>query len=356
MKVVQRQPLISVCVPVYDTEPFLEACLRSAAGQDFDSFEIVVVSDASRGRDQKGRSAKKIFKAVQKECCKARKSQGRPPVAFKFVEHSENRGLIEVRRSLAQAAGGLYITQLDSDDQLESGALSALWSASQRGDGQSFDIVHGTSAAGSWDKDGVFVPAKENRFGAIFYGEIFGRDVFRRWLIDGAFTGNTWGKLIKRSLLLEAFDEIPYTECNMADDALLFFFLAQKASSYIGIKDKVYRYRLNVGMTSARKIDTMRKWRMVCSAASVFTVISQWIEEQGANANESADANGGPAILPDEIEKIKAMARGYLVNNLQQYNETVVPELREEAYATLCDYWGESFVKKADAAMQAQKS
>ena len=341
MKAGKSQPLISVCVPVYDTEPFLERCLKSAAEQNFDNFEIVVASDASRGRDQKGRSAKKIFKAVQKECCKARKRQGRLPVQFKFIEHSENRGLIEVRRSLAQAAGGLYMTQLDSDDEMESGALRALWSATQR-DGQSFDIVHGTSAAGSYGADGAFVPAKENRFGAIFYGEIFGRDVFRRWLMEGAFTANTWGKLIKRSLWLEAFEEIPYTECNMADDALLFFFLAQKASSYIGITDKVYRYRLNVGMTSARKIDTMRKWKMVCSAASVFTVISQWIAQ-----NDSA-------LKADEIEKVRAMARGYLVNNLRQYKQTVVPELREEAYATLCDYWGESFVKKAEASLTCQ--
>ncbi len=341
MKAAKSQPLISVCVPVYDTEPFLERCLRSAAEQDFDNFEIIVVSDASRGRDQKGRSAKKIVKAVQKEYGKARKSQGRPPVVFKFIEHSENRGLIEVRRSLCYEASGLYMTQLDSDDELESGALSALWSAAQS-DGQSFDIVHGTSAAGSFDADGKFTPAKENRFGAICYEKIFGRDVFRRWLMDAAFTANTWGKLIKRSLWLEAYENIPYTECNMADDALLFFFLAQKASSYIGIPDKVYRYRLNVGMTSARKIDTARKWRMVCSAASVFTVISQWIEQKDCR------------LKADEIEKIRSMARGYLVNNLRQYYAAVVPELREQAYAELCEYWGEGFVKKVDAAMKAQ--
>lgn len=342
-KAAKSQPLVSVCVPVYDTEPFLERCLRSAASQGFDNFEIVVVSDASRGKDERGRNAKKIVKVVQKECGKERKQKGLARVPIKFIEHSENRGLIEVRRSLAYAASGLYMTQLDSDDELESGALSALWAASQRGDGQSFDIIHGTSAAGSFDAAGNFTPAKENRFGMISYEQIFGRDVFRRWFMEGAFTANTWGKLIKRSLWLEAYENIPYTECNMADDALLFFFLAQKASSYIGIPDKVYRYRLNVGMTSARKIDTMRKWRMICSAASVFTVISQWIEEQGAN--------GGFALLPDEVEKVRAMARGYLVNNLRQYYKTVVPELREEAYAELCDYWGESFVKKVDAAM-----
>ena len=44
-----------------------------------------------------------------------------------------------------------------------------------------------------------------------------------------------------------------YCQIPAAEDALLFFFISQFASSYIGIKDKVYRYRINTGMTSARK-------------------------------------------------------------------------------------------------------
>ena len=63
-------PLISVCLPVYETEPYLEACLRSVITQDFDSFEILVLNDASFGRDERGRSAKKIVRAMEKECKK----------------------------------------------------------------------------------------------------------------------------------------------------------------------------------------------------------------------------------------------------------------------------------------------
>ena len=44
-----KTPDISVCIPVYETEEYLEQCLRSVILQDFDSFEIVIVSDASRG-------------------------------------------------------------------------------------------------------------------------------------------------------------------------------------------------------------------------------------------------------------------------------------------------------------------
>lgn len=330
-------PQISVCIPVFSTEPFLAQCLRSVYMQDFDSFEIVVVSDASRGKDEKGRSAKKIVKLAQKECKRLRKEKILPPVPFKFVEHHENRGLIEVRRTLCYEACGFFMTQVDSDDEMEEGALRSLYEAAKISDSLFFDIVHGTSSAGTFDGEGNFIPAKENRYGKIFYGEIFGREVFRKWLVGAEFTANTWGKLIKRELWLKAYENIPYTECNMADDVLLFFFLAQKAKSYRGIESKVYRYRIDSGMSSARKIDTLHKWNMICSAASVFSVISTWIEEEKH------------ALQCDEIEIIRAMARYYLSNNLRQMKETVIPELQNKARAMLCEYWGAGFVEKMES-------
>ena len=126
----------------------------------------------------------------------------------------------------------------------------------------------------------------------------------------------------------------------MADDVLLFFFLAQYAKSYRGIEAKVYRYRVNSGMSSARKIDNLHKWKMICSTASVFTVISQWIEE-----------NSGSQILPDEIERIRGMTRFYIANNLRQLRESVIPELKEEAHSLLCEYWGAHFVETVEKAM-----
>ncbi len=307
-------------------------------GQDFECFEVVIVSDASCGRDEKGRSAKKIVKAMQKKCNALRKAACKPPVELRFIEHSENRGLIEVRRTLCQEARGFYTTQLDSDDLMESGALSALYAASREG---AVDIVHGTSTAGYFDAEGNFVPTAENRYGKIFYGEIRGREVFNRWLVEGAFTANTWGKLIKRELFLKAYENIPYTQCNMADDVLLYFFLAQYAQSYIGIENKVYKYRVNTGMTSSRKIDSLHKWKMICSTASVFTIISQWIKE-----NQEA-------LLPEEIEKVRLMTRMYLANNLKQMKEVVIPQLQADARAMLCEYWGSSFVENMELAIKA---
>ena len=59
-------PLISVCIPIFDIEIFLEDCLKSVFLQDFNDFEIIIVSDASSGKDKKGRNCRKIISAVKK--------------------------------------------------------------------------------------------------------------------------------------------------------------------------------------------------------------------------------------------------------------------------------------------------
>lgn len=329
-------PKISVCIPVFSTEPLLAQCLRSVIVQDFDSFEVVVVSDSSRGKDENGRSAKKIVKLAQKECDRFRKERHLPCVPFKFVEHHENRGILEVRRTLVYEASGSHIFMVDSDDVLEDGALSALFSESN-----SFDIIQGGARAGRFDFEGNFVPEKENRFEKIVPCEAHGHDIFHEWISQGKISGHLWAKLIKRELFEKAFENIPYTECNMADDFLIFFFVSLYAQNYVSLKNKVYRYRISSGMSSTRKIDTLHKWKMVCSAASVFTVISTWIEEYGNK------------LQKDEVERIRAMTRYYLANNLRQMHETVIPELKNEARKMLCEYWGESFVEKIEAGLAA---
>lgn len=333
-----KNPEVSVCIPLYQTEQYLAQCLRSVLLQDFNDFEVLIVSDASDGKDEKGHRAKHIINITKKECNRQRKQKGLAPVTVRLHEHRENRGLIEVRRTLFYEAKGKFVTQVDSDDEMEQGALSALYAAAIE---TGADIVHGTSIAGVFDSENNFIPLEHNRNGLIVYGTIEGRQIFRTWLIDQTFTANTWGKLINRELILKAYENIPYTECNLADDVLLFFFLSQNAKKYVGIKNKVYRYRVNTGMTSARKIDTLRKWKMICSAASVFTILNTWIVEKEADASPEK-------LLPDEVEKIHEMTRLYLHNGIMQLQQRVIPDLQPAAHQLLCDYWGESFVNRIE--------
>lgn len=330
-------PLVSVCIPVYNTEPYLLQCLRSVIMQEFSDFEIIIVSDSSPGKDAQGRSAKKIVRLAQKECNAFRKQNKLSKLKIHFVEHRENRGILEVRRTLCYEAQGQYICFVDSDDELERGALRALSGSFDPFDKlrDRADIIQGKSTSGTFDDNGNFTPSEKNRFDKITIGQLTGHQIFHEWITGGNITGVLWGKLIRRQLLVKAFENIPYSECNFAEDYLISFFLTQSAKLYIGLDQKVYRYRITSGVSSSRKIDTLHKWEMVCSTASVFTVISQWLKSNQPKSQ----------ITPEEVNYIRLKTSVYLANNLRQMKETVIPELQPAARQMLCDYWGEHFVQ-----------
>ncbi len=332
-----NNPVISVCIPVYNTEKYLEQSLWSVVTQDFNSFEIVIVNDASQGRDSLGRTCKKIVKLIQKKSKVYRQDNKLLPVNINYIENTRNRGLIEVRRTMCYESKGKYITQLDSDDEMVPGALSVMYVWAEK---TGADIIHGSSTAGSFNENNDFIKSDENRFGAVFYGELNGRDIFRKWFIDLDFTGNIWGKLVKRDIYLKAFDHIPYTECNMLDDVLVFFFLSRYLNKYVGIEDQVVRYRKNVGMSSEINIDNMQKWRNKCSMANVFTIISKSLEE-----------DSDFKLLSDENDRLKFLMILYLRNSLIELHTCVKKDLVAQAYAMLCDYWGKDFVDEVDAAL-----
>lgn len=328
----KNNPLISVCIPVYNTERYLESCLTSVVEQDFTNFEIIVVSDCSKGRDEKGRNCKKICRAFQKKC----------KIPITFIEHHQNRGILEVRRTAFLASKGDYITYVDSDDQLCPNALHSLYQACTT---YNADIVHGTSVGGTFNQNNEFTPSEKNRYSNISYETYENENILHAWLAEKRFTANVWGKLISRSLYQKAFEQIPYTTCNLAEDYLMFFFIGVNAKKYIGIKEKVYLYREVGGMSSGAKIDNLHKWKLLCSCSSVFTIISTWLEE-----NKNADDTY--PISNEIINMIKISTRIYLINNYQTYKNCIIPELKNQAYQMLCDYWGEHFVQSVEKEME----
>jgi len=128
----------------------------------------------------------------------------------------------------------------------------------------------------------------------------------------------------------------------MAEDMLLYFFIAltasksvgaleggytEKAHTYAGIRDVVYHYRINTGVTSRRTIACLSEWQKVCSVASVFTIILSYLDEH-------------PAVDGGIREAIQDLGRAHYADNLKQLEVCVVPSLQEEARAMLEEWWG----------------
>lgn len=97
-----KQTKVSVIIPVYNVEAYLEECLDSVICQTLKNYEIICVNDASPD------NSLNILR-------KYRENHGN----LRIIEHKENRGLSVARNTGLNEAKGKYIFFLDSDDMLE---------------------------------------------------------------------------------------------------------------------------------------------------------------------------------------------------------------------------------------------
>lgn len=94
-------PLISVIVPIYNMEKYLERCIDSILDQTYANLEIILVDDCSS--DNSPEIIKKYIESDER---------------VKTVRHKENRGLFQTRITGSEVATGKYIAFVDSDDYI----------------------------------------------------------------------------------------------------------------------------------------------------------------------------------------------------------------------------------------------
>lgn len=108
------QPKVSVIVPVYNVEKYLERCLNSLKGQTLEDIEIILVDDGSPDRSPEICD----FAALNDERIK--------------VIHQNNEGLGMARNSGIKAACGKYIAFIDSDDYVKKDMFETLFAAAEK--------------------------------------------------------------------------------------------------------------------------------------------------------------------------------------------------------------------------------
>ena len=101
--------LISVIVPIYNTEMFLKKCIDSLLNQSYPNLEIILVNDGSTDHSL--------------DICKEYADKNKNVV----VINQENRGVSVARNRGIEASTGEYITFVDSDDQLIFDAIEKMY-------------------------------------------------------------------------------------------------------------------------------------------------------------------------------------------------------------------------------------
>ena len=112
------KPKVSIVVPVYKVEAYIEQFVRSLFEQTLEDLEFIFVDDASPDESVA------IIKRVLDEYPQ-RKGQ------VKFIRHEHNMDLPQTRKDGLNAATGEYLIYVDSDDWVEPNYAELLYTKAQ---------------------------------------------------------------------------------------------------------------------------------------------------------------------------------------------------------------------------------
>jgi glycosyltransferase involved in cell wall biosynthesis len=167
---------LSVIIPIFRVEAYIERCTRSLMEQTLDDIEFIFVDDCSPDAS---------IAVLQRVLNDYHERQGQ----VRVLRHTENRGLPAARNTGLAAATGDYIFHCDSDDFLERDALASMYEAAVKNEA---DIVYTDWYLNYPDKERLMrCPDYKTPEEAL------------RGLLHGTMKYNVWNKLVKRELYNE---------------------------------------------------------------------------------------------------------------------------------------------------------
>ena len=222
---------VSVIVPIYKVEKYLDRCVKSIFAQTYENLEIILVDDGSPDN-------------CPAMCDTYAASDGRVKVI-----HKENGGLSDARNFGMDAASGKYILFVDSDDWIEKDTVEKLVNIIER---EQVDFVRFNAV---WDgrpgiPDGtpcIYEPSRRLDTG-LYDKEKIKKDIYPRLLITpDLFLGpvlSAWSSLYNREFLVSnniRFDKpVKYSE-----DSIFSARVVTSARTFFVTDDCYYHYCFN---------------------------------------------------------------------------------------------------------------
>ena len=203
--------LISVIVPIYNVEKYLDRCVESIINQTYKNLEIILVDDGSPDN-------------CPKMCDDYAKKDSRIKVV-----HKENGGLSDARNAGMKVATGEYVSFIDSDDYISLDFYETLLETMVDNDS---DIV----------ECGVVKFYEDNNFDeynddlkVTNYETV---DALDGLISENPFKQHVWNKLYKSSVALD----IPYAVGKLNEDEFWTYQVFGKAKKVTRINQTMYYY------------------------------------------------------------------------------------------------------------------
>lgn len=234
----KMEELISIIIPVYNVEKYIDRCMETVLNQTYRKMEIILVDDGSPDR------CGKICDEYAEKDHRVR------------VLHKENGGLSSARNAGLKLAKGEYVLFVDSDDWIELDMVEQLYDLLKKNPNVQIaqcavDIAHNSTDLLKQPKVNVTIKEKSELLGEFYR--------VHRWKYNTA----VWNKLIRASVL-KNFEFV--LTLNEDVEASLEFIM--RTDKWIETNQILYHYFLNDNGITRRKfssadLDYLNVWDRV---------------------------------------------------------------------------------------------
>lgn len=268
-----NMPKVSIIIPVYGVEKYIERCARSLFEQTLDDIEYLFIDDCTPDKSVE------ILKRVLEEY-PHRKSQ----VVIHRME--QNSGQAKVREWGMQNATGEYVIHCDSDDWVDVHMYEKMYKKSVSAD---YDIV----VCDYYESDGIS-HVRKNEYISDKVEETMSSILLKKT------HSVLWNKLVKKSIYN---NEIIYPIANNAEDYALLVQLAYHSKSFGYVNEPLYFYFYNTSsltkvMTNENLINRFNQ------SVSNIGIVESFLRKNQSLAKYS-----------DELDCIKVIEKEILISS-----------------------------------------
>lgn len=288
---------ISVIIPVYNVEEYIERCLTSVLNQTYSTIEVILVDDGST--DNSGSICDRYAKQDQR---------------IKVI-HKKNGGLSDARNSGLKIAKGKYVCFVDSDDVMAPNCIELLYNLCVKNDAE---ISMGQYQI--FCEKITFVDGnKQNEEvlnGCEILWRLFGKD-YVTYVV-------AWGKLYLRQLFEDV--EFPYGKIN--EDEATTYKLFNKAKRVAVSEANVYGYYMRQGSIT-KSVFTHKKLDFLAIAKERYLFFES---QEKIDLRDSFEFVYAVNLVAYRIRVKKYLKEKEIVRKLWQEYKRVFNELKKSQY------------------------
>lgn len=251
-------PKVSVIIPVYGVEKYIERCARSLFEQTLDDIEYIFVDDSTPD------NSISILRKVLSEYPNREKQ-------VKILRHEKNKGLAQARQTGLKIASGEYIAHCDSDDWVDVHMYEEMYNKAIEEDA---DVVVcdfcSTDCENEQYSKGLISKERENVIVDVLL-----------WRIAGCL----WNKLVRRKEYTD--HDLNYPTHNMGEDTALIVQILWNAKRISYLPKPLYYYYTNPTSITKDVTDEKIRKRFLQATANV-EIIEQFLVDKATGKIKDA--------------------------------------------------------------------